>query len=67
MTQYELTAKIESFRIVPFDPLINALCAVVELHKSDGSFCVECSHDTETLIYYPCSTIMAIEKEINHG
>ena len=64
MTQYELTAKIESFRIVPFDPLIDSLRAVIELHKSDGSFCVECSHDTEVLINYPCPTIQAIEKEL---
>jgi hypothetical protein len=41
-----------------------ALRAVVELHKPDGSFCGECSHDTEILETYPCPTIQAIEKEL---
>jgi hypothetical protein len=43
---------------------VQALRAVVELHKPDGSLCNACSHDTEILETYPCSTIQAIEREL---
>lgn len=45
------------------EPILKALCAVVELHKpdlfqySDGSGCT-CGN------YFPCPTIQAIEKEL---
>lgn len=44
---------------------VNAIRAVVELHKSDGHFCVECSHDVDYLFNYPCKTIQAIEKALS--
>ena len=65
MTHDELLAKINHFRIVPFDPLIDALRAVVELHKprfpdvdSSCQWCEDIYRD------YPCPTIQAIEKEL---
>ena len=71
MTHNELIAKIEHFRNVPFDPLIDALRAVVELHEPSIVIypkemqilmCMECG-DGEGL-RYPCQTIQAIEKEL---
>ena len=41
-----------------------ALRAVVELHKSDGNFCVECSHDVDYLFNYPCKTIQVVEEHL---
>lgn len=49
------------------EPVLKALCAVVELHKPDEyypEFCGVCwweEHERET---YPCQTIQAIEKEL---
>lgn len=43
MTYEELLAKIEHFRNVPFDPLLDALRAVVELcnkWETKGSYCL---------------------------
>jgi len=66
MTHDELWAKINHFKTVPFDPLLEALRAVVELHKpsendSWGScVCVKCP-----TWEYPCPTIEAIEKELS--
>ena len=62
MTHEELIEKI-NFSNSAFE-IENALLAVVELHKSDGNFCVECSHDVDYLFNYPCKTIQAIEKEL---
>lgn len=71
MTHKELIAKIEHFRVVPFDPLIDAIRAVVELHEPaiviypkemQILMCMECG-DEEGL-RYPCPTIQAIEKEL---
>lgn len=74
MTHDELWTKISEFRSVPFDPLIDALLAVVELHKPDGNSncaycnkrfaCKKCGSRLESYISYPCSTIQAIEKEL---
>ena len=79
MTREELIAKIEHFRDVPFDPLIDAIRAVVELHKPkiitnihSGKKYFFCSHCLEERgdymspqeVSYPCSTIQAIEKEL---
>ena len=76
MTREELLVKINHFRVVPFDPLIDALRAVVELHKplyyrkgeieTKGAHCDECSKGShgENAVEYPCPTIQAIEKEL---
>ena len=66
MTREELIAKIEHFRDVPFDPLIDAIRAVVELHKpgsepKDSPFKEHCKACNKV---YPCKTIQAIEKEL---
>lgn len=67
MTHDELLAKIElqGAGLQPKDnPYLDALRAVVELHKpwdknsADGIVCWDCE---ET---YPCPTIQAIEKEL---
>lgn len=72
MTHDELLAKINHFKIVPFDPLVNSLQSVVELHKPRPSLfddleCAECTGDEEInqSFCYPCATIKAIEKELN--
>lgn len=46
------------------DKALQALFAVVELHKPDGGFCSECSHDFDYLFNYPCQTIQTIEKAL---
>lgn len=46
----------------PFKPL-QALRAVVELHKPNDDWCNECSISL-VFIPYPCRTIQAIEKEL---
>ena len=74
MTHDELLAKIdakkepwyneitEDFELSDME-LINALRAVVELHKPDNAgFCSECFGTP--YVTYPCSTIQAIEKEL---
>ncbi len=50
---------------------VHALRAVVELHKPyqheavSYVFCVGCTIDLDLAPPYPCSTIQAIEKELN--
>jgi hypothetical protein len=41
---------------------INALRAVVELHKPSDGQCYECHYEGRD---YPCHTIQAIEKELS--
>ena len=74
MTHDELLAKIEiwKFQTKSYDDtyevhgILNALRAVVELHKpitfpdEKGLFCDKCLPDR-----YPCPTIQAIEKELS--
>jgi hypothetical protein len=49
---------------------INALRAVVELHKpwlgtmTSKLYCTHCENVTDSSIEYPCPTIQAIEKEL---
>jgi len=53
---------------------LNALRAIVELHKPDGNSncaycnkrfaCKKCGSRLESYISYPCPTIQAIEKEL---
>ncbi len=59
---------IELYRVDLEDPTSNALLAVAKLHKSQditlpngdwGTGCISCN----TLVY-PCTTIQAIEKEL---
>ena len=69
MTHEELVTKIKTpneFFGVKYAPDWQhvALLAVVELHKSDGHFCVECSHDVDYLFNYPCKTIQTIEEHL---
>ena len=65
MTHEELLAKIDALEARYTDYLTYlALRAVVELHKSDDHFCVECSHDVDYLFKYPCKTIQAIEEHL---
>ena len=79
MTHDELLAKIDiwKFQTKGYDDtyevhgILNALCAVVELHKPviDDWFergniiCYQCSNQ-EFTTDYPCLTIQAIEKEL---
>jgi hypothetical protein len=73
MTHDELLARIDSKQQDYYadDQSLNALRAVVELHKNNGSkytlgygqVAIElCEYCRET---YPCPTIQAIEKELN--
>lgn len=87
MTNDELLAKLDylkelaqaanDFDMYEFRPAINALRAIVELHKPinytketypdrtdlrDVLFCPACT--IAGVSYYPCSTIQAIEKEL---
>lgn len=71
MTHDELLAKINHFKIVPFDPLVNSLQSVVELHspalidvKQNIYKCIQCSHNQYDEYIYPCQTIQTIEKEL---
>jgi hypothetical protein len=51
-------------------PILNAMRAVVELHKPyehevvSYVFCKECTIDLDLAPPYPCPTIQAIEKEL---
>ncbi len=71
MTHDELLAKVKETGLVAkniitgnwvYEPQIEALRAVVELHKPDDSFAssVYCICEER----YPCPTIQAIEKEL---
>jgi hypothetical protein len=65
MTHKELLAKIENQESLNSQSLGNgsignALRAVMELHKPEKQYCLECSD-----IAYPCPTIQAIQKELN--
>ena len=58
MTHEELLKDIDDQEFA-YDNLANALRAVVELHKDNNGWCLICNYP------YPCSTIQAIEKELN--
>jgi len=49
-------------------PILNALRAVVELHKPDSTggcnACEEWTNEGPYQVVYPCPTIQAIEKEL---
>ena len=61
MTHDELLAKINyDIEGNPYDEYMQALRAVVELHKPDSNYCDAC----EWQHAYPCPTIQAIEKEL---
>ena len=64
MTHEELLEQIQTFGSdESYGALQLALRAVVELHKSDDAgFCSECFGTP--YVTYPCSTIRAIEKEL---
>ena len=73
MTHDELLAKIDDFivfRGALKNDFVYALRAVVELHKPMSDRmpdCAECVtiHQGETdVVFYPCPTIQAIEKEL---
>ena len=70
MTHDELLAKIDYwFDTDNFHLHKNALRAVVELHKPFGNaviWCDQCSclESEGEIIFYPCPTIQAIEKEL---
>lgn len=73
VTHDKLLARIEHFRVVPFNPLIDALRAVVELHQPLRTFppesiksievCLQC-RDGDFMADYPCQTISEIEKAL---
>jgi hydroxylamine reductase (hybrid-cluster protein) len=67
MKHDELRAKIQHYNWVDANDLIQALDAVVELHKPEKirmiTYCDGCTTDDE-LRSYPCDTIQAIEKEL---
>ena len=71
MTHDELLTKINyDIEGNPYDEYMQALRAVVELHKPMSDRmpdCAECVkiHQGETdVVFYPCPTIQAIEKEL---
>ena len=71
MTHDELLAKINyDIEGNPYDEYMSAIRAVVELHKPMSDRmpdCAECVtiHQGETdVVFYPCPTIQAIEKEL---
>ena len=70
-TYDELLAKINyDIEGNPYDEYMSAIRAVVELHKPMSDRmpdCAECVtiHQGETdVVFYPCPTIQAIEKEL---
>jgi hypothetical protein len=73
MTHDELLARIESKQQDYYsdDQSLNALRAVLELHKPESNrmpFCVACRGVWQgeiDVVLYPCPTIQAIEKELN--
>ena len=71
MTHDELLTKINyDIEGNPYDEYMSALRAVVELHRPMSDRmpdCAECVtiHQGETdVVFYPCPTIQAIEKEL---
>ena len=66
MTHDELLAEIDRVEIAWQIDGMNALRAVVELHKRDvRGNCDICTYITNGgLVAYPCFTIQAIEKEL---
>ena len=73
MTHDELLAKMKELsRTFAYEPNLNfesALRAVVELHKPFGNaviWCDQCSclESEGEIVFYPCPTIQAIEKEL---
>ena len=74
MTHDELLAKINyDIEGNPYDEYMQALRAVVELHKPVTDrlpFCSECVtiHQGEPdVINYPCPTIQAIQEKLNNA
>ena len=78
MTHDELRAKIQHYNWVEANDLIQALDAVVELHKPVevshnyydtglGCSAPSCHNKYDEPGYYPCETIQAIEKELAHS
>ena len=65
MTHEELLQVIDVYNDGKGDAFAIALRAVVELHKPmwNGEYCGECHPDHNGS--YPCSTIQAVEKELN--
>jgi hypothetical protein len=63
MTHEALIAICDNYSFRDYAEPVNALRAVVELHKPNGSFCSVCGEELypET---YPCPTIEAIHKEL---
>jgi len=59
MTHDELLFNIEDE--ASYQTLIQALRAVLELHKPSNGQCYECHYEGRD---YPCETIQAIEKEL---
>jgi len=67
MTHDELLEKINyDIEGNPYDEYMQALRAVVELHKprTESNYCAKCRNAGGKLVPYPCSTIQAIEKEL---
>ena len=72
MTHDELRDYIDKFDAAGMvnEPAVNALRAVVELHKPyehevvSYVFCMGCTIDLDLAPPYPCETIEAIEKEL---
>jgi hypothetical protein len=65
MTHNELIEKIEHYDYVAAAYLIQALRAVVELHRPYPSGVCGCELDSPAVSYmYPCMTIQAIEEEL---
>jgi hypothetical protein len=64
MTHEELRAKIQHYNWVDANDLIQALDAVVDIHKPKhfvGNSEVYCNCSLSMLIPYPCPTIRAID------
>lgn len=66
MTHDELLANIDNYKsYAPIDygqfDLVNALCAVVELHRPFHDQVLDC---VQCKVEFPCPTIQAIEEEL---
>lgn len=64
MTHDELRSKIQHYNWVEANDLIQALDALVELHKPWPGGCSHCINIEGGYMSYPCPTIQAIEKEL---
>ena len=66
MTYDELLAICDNYSFKDSAEPVKALRAVVELHKpTDDGMCGKCLGLAADWVTYPCSTIQAIEKELN--